>query len=878
MNIYNMNTIDYDNEKKFNIEVSVRIKPCKAIQNIDVNSSDNTVTLKSTDISKKFDLFKFTKVFDQESNQNDIFETIGEQVVRDVYNGYNSCIFAYGQTGCFGRNTRITMYDNKQVFVQDIKIGDIILGDDNSPRKVLQLYRGYQQLYKISVNEFYDFPMYVHDEIFYENFIVNEDHILLFVDKSDIITTKCSSSINDDSPVLHTYNKYQMLELTVAEYIYHQQKDNLYCATTYVSYRYNKSYDIPYHVDDSILSKAIPYTGDSIYKLELDPYLFGLTVREFFKHSFYLIPSKYKYNTYNVRYNLLCGLIGSTTLPCKFDLPYSSYMNKQIVTIIRSLGYNVVRRANKYNLLSSYFKPNVVFNKYGAYYGFNIDGNNRFIGEGFNVLRNSGKSYTMMGESNNIGLIPRICNELLEKDITKCELPIDRNETETQFKLYMSYYEIYLEKIRDLLSDNNKNLLVREDPINGPYVENLSSHELNNSDDMHRLIEQGNIKRATATTAMNNQSSRSHAIICLDFKQIITKLNELPMNIFSKLYLVDLAGNENIKNSQVTGINLAESKNINLSLLTLGIVIDRLSKQRNSSTLRRVPSNVSNNSNYSNYSTNSNNSNTSKHIPRKIIVKSTNIYSDANNSNKFKTNQTNLPSPVFNKTKINDPIPFRDSVLTWILKNIFSGNSKTRMISMINPLPEYYHETLNTLRYSCLASSIVNNIKVNKQRDELINGLKSEIDLLRQKLSSKPIENTPSQSIDSKLQIETLFESNKKFMEYFNEKIKDYETKYFIDLERNIKMYEDKLNFEKNDLYEKYKLKLDENNKQHIMEIEKLNKLNNEKIEQLNKHINTLECTIKELNSTKFTLIKQVQQLHTKLYNIDNQKDNQNLN
>ncbi|OUC42630.1 kinesin motor domain protein [Trichinella nativa] len=161
----------------------------------------------------------------------------------------------------------------------------------------------------------------------------------------------------------------------------------------------------------------------------------------------------------------------------------------------------------------------------------------------------SGKTYSMMGSSTKPGIIPRICEKL---KIRLCE-----NEPEILSKLKMSYYEIYNEKIYDLLADGDKScsLKVREDPKTGAFVDGLRAIEVDKNADILHLIAVGNKRRMMAATRNNNHSSRSHVIISLNL-----------------LNLVDLAGSE----CGATSERLDETSSINKSLHCLGRVIQQL--------------------------------------------------------------------------------------------------------------------------------------------------------------------------------------------------------------------------------------------------------------------------------------------------------------
>lgn len=126
----------------------------------------------------------------------------------------------------------------------------------------------------------------------------------------------------------------------------------------------------------------------------------------------------------------------------------------------------------------------------------------------------SGKSYTMMGNPNDVGLIPRICECLFSK----------MTDEDTNYRTEVSYLEIYNEKVRDLLKQQSPNkemhsLRVREHPIEGPYVQDLSKHVVNDFSDIKELMDRGNSIRTTASTNMNDVSSRSHAIFTIVFTQ-----------------------------------------------------------------------------------------------------------------------------------------------------------------------------------------------------------------------------------------------------------------------------------------------------------------------------------------------------------------------
>lgn len=137
----------------------------------------------------------------------------------------------------------------------------------------------------------------------------------------------------------------------------------------------------------------------------------------------------------------------------------------------------------------------------------------------------------------------------------------------------VSYFEIYLDKIRDLLDTTKSNLPVHEDKDRVPYVKGATERFVVSPDDVMDVVDEGKANRAVATTNMNAQSSRSHSIFLIQVAQE-NKLTETKLT--GKLYLVDLAGSEKIGKTGAEGETLEEAKNINKSLSALGNVIAAL--------------------------------------------------------------------------------------------------------------------------------------------------------------------------------------------------------------------------------------------------------------------------------------------------------------
>jgi kinesin family member 1 len=216
--------------------------------------------------------------------------------------------------------------------------------------------------------------------------------------------------------------------------------------------------------------------------------------------------------------------------------------------------------------------------------------------EGYNVCifaygqTGAGKSFTMMGrnEADQQGIIPRLCGELFQRITLPISGVTASSHAKPRYTVEVSYMEIYCERVRDLLSPkksqstsagSSHHLRVREHPIMGPYVEDLSRLLVTSYDDISRLIDEGNKARTVAATNMNETSSRSHAVFTILFSQsIYDEMTDLTAEKQSKISLVDLAGSERADATGATGDRLKEGANINKSLTTLGKVIAALAE------------------------------------------------------------------------------------------------------------------------------------------------------------------------------------------------------------------------------------------------------------------------------------------------------------
>ena len=207
---------------------------------------------------------------------------------------------------------------------------------------------------------------------------------------------------------------------------------------------------------------------------------------------------------------------------------------------------------------------------------FLIDG----IINGFNATvfaygaTGSGKTYTMLGNEENEGIMPLTLKELFTKI---------KNYPNRIYKIKLCYLEIYNENIKDLLLNGNDNLDLREDPNKGIIINNITEIEVKSAEHILSILKMGNKNRTTESTNANETSSRSHAIL-----QILVSYKERNSGItyeikFGKLSLIDLAGSERASMTQNQGIRLFEGANINRSLLSLGNCIKALCEQNEKS-------------------------------------------------------------------------------------------------------------------------------------------------------------------------------------------------------------------------------------------------------------------------------------------------------
>ncbi|KAL9237992.1 hypothetical protein vseg_012475 [Gypsophila vaccaria] len=282
----------------------------------------------------------------------------------------------------------------------------------------------------------------------------------------------------------------------------------------------------------------------------------------------------------------------------------------------------------------------------------------------------SGKTYTMgtalKEEGGHTGIIPQAMDALFSK--------IQKLKNETEFQLHVSFIEIHKEEVRDLLDSSlstksdgantgkvttpgRSPIQIRESSSGVITLAGSTEVEVRSLKEMASCLEQGSLSRATGSTNMNNQSSRSHAIFTITLEQMrkINHANSEDNNLngsmneeylSAKLHLVDLAGSERAKRTGSDGMRFKEGVHINKGLLALGNVISALGDEK--------------------------------------------------------------------KRKEGLHVPYRDSKLTRLLQDSLGGNSRTVMIACISPADINAEETLNTLKYANRARNIKNKPVINR--------------------------------------------------------------------------------------------------------------------------------------------------------------------
>ncbi|XP_061545072.1 kinesin-like protein KIF21B isoform X3 [Phycodurus eques] len=315
----------------------------------------------------------------------------------------------------------------------------------------------------------------------------------------------------------------------------------------------------------------------------------------------------------------------------------------------------------------------------------------------------SGKTYTMgTGFDVNLtvpeqGIIPRAVHQLFEGIQSRKEQAKEAGTQPPEFKVSAQFLELYNEEILDLFDSardpesrsRKSNIKIHEDASGSIYTTGVTSRLVQSEEELLQCLKLGALSRTTASTQMNAQSSRSHAIFTIHLCQMrvcqqqlqlangegkTEELNGMDSSaikqpeyeaLMAKFHFVDLAGSERLKRTGATGERAREGISINCGLLALGNVISALGDQ----------------------------------------------------------------------SKKGGHVPYRDSKLTRLLQDSLGGNSRTVMIACVSPSDRDFMETLNTLKYANRARNIKNKVVVNQDKtSQQISALRAEIARLQMEL------------------------------------------------------------------------------------------------------------------------------------------------
>ncbi|CAL8242128.1 unnamed protein product [Merluccius merluccius] len=309
----------------------------------------------------------------------------------------------------------------------------------------------------------------------------------------------------------------------------------------------------------------------------------------------------------------------------------------------------------------------------------------------------SGKTYTMgtgfdvgiMGEE--LGIIPRAVHHLFQGVEERRRAATEQGKPVPEFKINAQFLELYNEEVLDLFDSTRdaaearrqkSSVRIHEDASGGIYTVGVTTRTVTSEEEMIQCLKLGSLSRSTASTQMNTQSSRSHAIFTIHLCQVRicapdnnenetdNRLSSSPgttefETLSAKFHFVDLAGSERLKRTGATGDRAKEGISINCGLLALGNVISALG----------------------------------------------------------------------DRSKRSTHVPYRDSKLTRLLQDSLGGNSQTVMIACISPSDRDFMETLNTLKYANRARNIKNKVVVNQDRaSQQISALRTEIARLQMEL------------------------------------------------------------------------------------------------------------------------------------------------
>lgn len=421
----------------------------------------------------------------------------------------------------------------------------------------------------------------------------------------------------------------------------------------------------------------------------------------------------------------------------------------------------------------------------------------------------TGKTHTMIGGPGELkGIIPRCMKEIFTT--------IKASESHS-YSVKVAFLQLYMEVLQDLIKpDPNNPVRIREDSDEGIYLAGLHWSDVTSVSECMNLLALGDKNRNVASTNMNANSSRSHAVYMVKLE----KRNKIPKDTISQnmmtrdnsmtkstLYLVDLAGSERVSKTKVSGTRLDEAKNINLALLALGNCIQAL----------------------------------------------------ADGKSKY--------------------IPFRDSKLTRLLEDSLGGNSKTSLIVTVGPSFNNLQESISSLNFGSRAMKIQNSPQMNLKIDykALCDKLQAELDKINDKVNIKNIdcdkileENYAlKQMIESltteKMQLEITLEelkkgadcsivegSNEEFQKikrYYRNKLDKQEAdhkKFMLEIDKTLLDQEEQINSFRNIKYE-----LENDNQQLNLEIKRLG--------------NELECERNDRDLRIGQMMNEIDDLKTKL-------------
>jgi len=244
----------------------------------------------------------------------------------------------------------------------------------------------------------------------------------------------------------------------------------------------------------------------------------------------------------------------------------------------------------------------------------------------------AGKTFSLVGKLDNpnlFGLMPRCASYIVNR--------LDKNPEVVKWDLQLQACEIYLEQVRDILVKSNKSLNIRQKKNGETYIEGISQKTVKTTQEIFELMNTAFSNRATASTNMNSESSRSHCAFCIFVNQEWSDGQKKR----ARLYIIDLAGSERVSKTGAKGAVFEEAKAINSSLTALGNCINGLSTGK-------------------------------KHVN------------------------------------------FRDSKLTYLLKDSLKGNCKTALLVAMTMDDWNLDETVSTLRFAERAKQIKNKVKINR--------------------------------------------------------------------------------------------------------------------------------------------------------------------